>query len=208
MPPPGNDDLIRLERRKQVASFYLRGMSQWEIARELGCVQGTVSKDLAAIRKEWLASCGRDFDVTMAQELAKVDNIEATAWTAWERSCRDAETLHVETVKGRTRKAKETTTAPDGTVTVRDIEVGLPDLSRQSKTVKGQSGDPRFLERVAWCIDRRCKILGVDAAEKHDHTITVEDRRNRLLDLLRSHRERTATEGSGTPLDRLSGENN
>jgi len=25
----------------------------------------------------------------------------------------------------------------------------------------GQAGDPRFLERIAWCIEQRCKIFGL-----------------------------------------------
>ena len=31
---------------------------------------------------------------------------------------------------------------------------------------EGQAGDPRFLAGVQWCIGKRCKILGIDAASK------------------------------------------
>ena len=35
-----------------------------------------------------------------------------------------------------------------------------------SKGNQTPAGDPRFLQNVQWCIQKRCKILGLDAAEK------------------------------------------
>ena len=57
----------------------------------------------------------------------------------------EAETLHTGVLTGRTDK--------DGTA--------LPDIKKSWKTVKGQSGDARFLEIVHSCIAQRCKILGL-----------------------------------------------
>ena len=146
MPGPApSKQLAILERRKQVASLYLRGESQWEIARAVGTGQSQVHRDLAAIRQEWLESAIRDFDGRKAEELARIDRLEAIAWKAWERSCQDAETHYTGTETGRTGKAGEP----------------LPDRSKTWTTLKGQAGDPRFLERVAWCIDQRCKITGL-----------------------------------------------
>ena len=34
----------------------------------------------------------------------------------------------------------------------------------------GQYGDPRFLKIALECVERRCKLLGLDAPEKHQHT--------------------------------------
>jgi predicted transcriptional regulator len=173
-----HDEAAVLDRRKTVADMYLRGKTQHEIGRHVGVSQAQISRDLAAVREEWRQSAIASLDEAKARELAKVDALEATAWEAWERSCRDAETLHAETTKGRATK--------DG--------APLPDLSRQAKTVKGQAGDPRFLERVAWCVERRCKILGLDAAQKHEHSLTVEERRSRLTGLLASLRDRAGTD--------------
>jgi predicted transcriptional regulator len=39
-----------------------------------------------------------------------------------------------------------------------------------TNTVKGQVGDPRFLTIVDRCIDRRCKIFGLDAPQKRELT--------------------------------------
>ena len=89
----------------------------------------------------------RDFDEARAQELAKVDLLELEYWQAWQRSCQDAET--------ETLRQRQTT---DGKV------------NDFSKVTKGQAGDKRFLDGVQWCIERRCKILGIDAPSKTDLT--------------------------------------
>lgn len=83
-----NDQYERLERRERVATLYLQGKTQWDIARLVKVSQGTVSNDLAAIREGWLASTLHDFDAKAAEELAKVGQLEATAWEAWQRSCK------------------------------------------------------------------------------------------------------------------------
>ena len=36
----------------------------------------------------------------------------------------------------------------------------------KSKEAAQEPGDPRFLQNVQWCIQKRCKILGLDAIEK------------------------------------------
>jgi len=72
--------------RQAIASMYLRGKAQVDIAAELGLSQPTVSRDLKIIQGEWLDSAIRDFDAARAQELAKIDELERTYWAAWERS--------------------------------------------------------------------------------------------------------------------------
>jgi len=129
--------------RKKIGELYLRGWLQVDIAEKLGVDRSTVSRDLKALHREWLASALADFSEAKAQELAKIDDLEREYWRAWERSCEDAETVRKE-----------------GTTKILDKIV---------KTAKGQAGDPRFLSGVQWCLERRCKILGLDAPEKHEH---------------------------------------
>lgn len=153
-----NEEYQRHERRRKVATLYLQGKTQWDIARFVKVSQGTISNDLAAIRKDWLASTLRDFDAKKAEELAKLDNLEAVAWEAWSRSCRDAETTHQRTEEGlrlgppKSGKGKSKGKEKARLILIRRI---------QEKTTKQQVGDPRFLERVAWCVETRLKILGV-----------------------------------------------
>lgn len=137
---------VARDRRKE-SDLYLQGWLQADIADELGIDQSTVSRDLKALQGDWLASALMDFSEAKSQELAKIDRLEREYWQAWERSCEDAESVTQEGTAANVEKIK--------------------------KTSKGQAGDPRFLQGVQWCIERRCKILGVDAPEKREHSGSV-----------------------------------
>ena len=147
----------QIERdRKRISELYLKGWLQAEIAEELHLSQPTVSNDLKAIQKEWLKSTLQDFDKLKARELAKIDNLELVYWEAWERSKdnKKSKTIKLNPRRGQTRATNENIT---------EIKTKDEDLI----------GDPRFLSGVQWCIDRRCKLLGIDAPEKHELSGTV-----------------------------------
>jgi len=144
----------QIERdRRRIAEMYLRGELQADIAVELKLSQSTISNDLADLREEWKKAALMDFNDRKAQELAKVDNLEIEYWSAWKRSQQDAE---IETVK-----RKGTLSKLDGVSTI-PIE--------GTKRTEGQSGDPRFLQGIQWCINKRCEILGLDAPKKLEGT--------------------------------------
>lgn len=147
MPGRQRDGAQIARDRRRIADLYLQGWIQADIADELHLSQPTVSRDLAALHKQWIASALVDFDAAKGSELAKIDRLEREYWRAWERSCEDAETVTQKGVEAAGQQRKEAT-----------------------KVVKGQSGDPRFLAGVQWCIDRRCKILGVDAPTRQEIT--------------------------------------
>ncbi len=143
--------------RQFISDLYLQGLTQAVIAarinadpeREYTLSQQTISNDIRRIQELWLKSSLRDFNEMKAQELAKVDRLEREYWRGWERSCEDAETTRQE---GK----------------LKDGQKGVPPVDKIVKTAKGQAGDPRFLAGVQWCIDKRCKILGIDAPTKVD----------------------------------------
>ncbi len=139
MPRPPGEKFAILDRRKNVAARYLRGQTQWEIARAFEVDQATISYDLKAIREEWLAAAVLDMDAIKAKELARIDETERQAWAAWAKSQENAET-------------KRDRTASNGNTTER--------------ISKGQAGDPRFLEIVLKCVAKRCEIFGLIAKEK------------------------------------------
>jgi len=144
----------QIERdRRRISELYLKGWLQAEIAKELHLSQPTVSNDLKAIQKEWLKSTLQDFDKLKARELAKIDNLELVYWEAWERSKdnKKSKTIKLNPRRGQIRATNEDIT---------EIKTKDEDLI----------GDPRFLSGVQWCIDRRCKLLGIDAPEKHEHS--------------------------------------
>ena len=133
--------------RLRIADMYLRGRLQADIAEEVGLSEATVSRDLKVLHADWLRSANVDYSEAKAGELAKIDALEREYWQAWRRSQEDAETIR--------KKA---------------TDVSGTERKELIKTAKGQAGDPRFLNGVQWCIERRCKILGIDAAAKLDVT--------------------------------------
>ena len=132
--------------RRRIADFYLQGWLQADIAQEVGLSQPTISRDLKALQKAWLKSALIDFDAAKAKELAKVDRLEREYWAAWEASKKDKETQTTEKIKSTTLRSKA-------------------QIRRE-----GQVGNPSFLVGVQWCIERRCKILGLDAPTGIDLT--------------------------------------
>jgi hypothetical protein len=151
MPGRNSQERFRiLERRGRVASLYLRGISQWEIGRQLGVTQQCIAKDVRALEKEWLASAVVDIDAAKAKELARIDRLERVAWRAWRRSCQ--------------RKEKASTR----------LEKKLDDQAQQGKTVSSKQtevrdGNPEYLKRVEWCISKRCELLKLNPPQRLEH---------------------------------------
>lgn len=125
--------------KKRIGSLYLKGWLQSEIAEEVGLSIATISRDLVTLHDEWRQSALVDINEAKIVELAKIDTLEREYWRGWERSLKDAETIKQE---------------------------GGVEVKRVSRTKRTRDGDARFLEGVLKCIDRRCKILGLDSPAK------------------------------------------
>lgn len=130
-------------RRSQVASLYLRGVYQSDISTQMGCSVSTVERDLRIIRERWIKSSIQDFDQAKAEQLAKLDLIESQLWEQWYRSC--------ETIIKTRKEKREATKFPGTNNTIEKIE---------------QSGDPRYMMGILNIIERRCKLMGLDAPTK------------------------------------------
>ncbi len=78
----------------------------------------------------------------MDLQLAKLNRIEAEAWDAWHRSKQDRVTT------GQSKDAGGQTSA--------------------SVEKAGQIGDSRHLATALTCINRRCKLLDLDAPERRE----------------------------------------
>jgi len=149
-------------RRSRVAELYLKGYrSAQSIADRLGDAEVsrvTVSRDLKVIRREWAAAMVRDFDHALTEELTRIDRIEREAWDEWDRS----KTFREKSKSGSKQKPIRGV-AEDGTQQRETADEKFAQLERE-----GSFGDPRYLERISWCIERRCKLLGLDAPEKRE----------------------------------------
>lgn len=148
--------------RREIADLYLQGWTQQRIADRLNesgdkddapirgytLSQRMISYDLKKLQEAWRASALIDIDEAKARALAKVDRLEREYWTAWERSRKDSVII---TQAGK-KPAEGEMSAPD----------------RVTRITKPQEGNPRFLAGVQWCIERRCKIIGVDEPTRVD----------------------------------------
>ena len=135
--------------RREVTTLYLQGKTQLEIAQKLDLSRQQIGYDLKVIQGQWRETTTFDLDTAKTVELSRIDVLERVAWEAWERSQEPKEvTLTKQIDGGDTRK-------------------------EASIRREGQSGNPAFLERVGWCIDRRCKLLGLDAPIKADINLAV-----------------------------------
>src|SRR5262245_38479758 len=94
---PQNDTQRIAERRHKVNALYCQGKSQYFIAKVIGVTQACVSKDLSALRDKWAEENSEAVGKRIAVELAKIDNVERTAWEAWDKSCEDAEQTYSRT---------------------------------------------------------------------------------------------------------------
>lgn len=131
----------------RIARLYLQGVTHEAIAQEVGVSRVQITQDLKTVRATWLQSAVRDFDSAKAEELARIDLLEAEYWAAWKAS---KSPRQITTTKRKTASLKDGKAPP-----IAQDEAGVRKEQRD--------GDPRFLDGVRSCIDRRCKLLGLDA---------------------------------------------
>lgn len=133
----------RLRHQEIVAREYLKGRLQAEVAADLGLSLATIKRDLAKVRQRWLDSALRDFDALKAEQLAKIDTVEAEAWAMWSRSCE--------------RQVRTSTQEVEAT--------RYPGCNTRTDNEQG-AGDPRYLQIALQCVERRSRLLGLDAPQK------------------------------------------
>lgn len=122
---------------KRVAELYLyENRSRGDIAEELGISRPTVNRYLKEMREAWQKSALMDFDEAKKRELAKIDRLEEEYWLSWKKSLRENEPADSEPETG-------------------------DNIDRTGK--HGPDGNPRFLQGIQWCINKRCIILGINA---------------------------------------------
>jgi hypothetical protein len=145
-----------------VTEYYLKGFSARIIAMKISEKVGndengepykishvTVLKDINFLLSQWYSERIHDITNQKLIELTKIDKLEQTYWDAWEKS--------VENHRKITNKAK-------GAVGSKN-----PNYQEITETEIREFGEVRFLQGVDKCIERRCKLLGLDAPVKMEH---------------------------------------
>lgn len=148
--PAGHGARVRLRqglRRTHVARLYLEGKNQYQIAdalKQLGMEGGQqlVSTDIKAITDEWKAARIRDYDALVTLEMQRIAALEQEYRDGWLRSRQPRKVEHTRAVEG--------------------------DRARQEASVQQEErvGNPRFLDGIGRCIDRRRALLGLDVPQR------------------------------------------
>lgn len=138
--------------RKIIARMFLQGCRQTDIAKKIERTDAYVAIELKRLSLQWREQANIDFSLAKSVELAKIENLERTYWMAWLRSVGEAKSV---TVKGIGQKAGE----KDKT---------LPVSVERSERTENKDGDPRYLQGVQWCIERRVKLFGFDQPIKFE----------------------------------------
>lgn len=131
----------------EVSDMYLKGLKQWEISKELKISPASVSRAVILLQHEWRTERIENINELKVRELERVDVLERSYWEAW-----------VSSKKDKVRKNTRSISGPLGTT------------EEEGETKECQYGDPRFLQGIQWCIDKRCEILGIDNASKNEST--------------------------------------
>lgn len=134
---------IAADKRLLAAKLYLRGYPQVAIGKEIGCSQAQVSRLLVSLQAEWEMAYKRSIYELKMKELARIDSLEMEYWDAWRRSI------------GTTIRK-----------TVKDRAGSKDSFNEEQTTEIDLVGNPSFLQGIQWCIERRCKLIGLDAPTK------------------------------------------
>jgi predicted transcriptional regulator len=154
-------------RRATVARLFLQGMWQADIAKHVNVTQQQVSKDIQVIRALWSKSMVEDYNQKVDEELAKINLLEQEYHEAWSRS---KEQFKSRSIKGRAIGEENPT-----------------QLVEKHERTEERVGDPRYLQGIQWCIEQRCKIMGIpDKAPKQEvvHSLDLTDLSDEQLRLL------------------------
>lgn len=136
----------------KIAKLYFEGRTQADIAKELNITQQQVSYDLKTLQTRWVEA-GKEFiDAAKGRELAKIDNLELEYWKAYRLSQKEFRSVSAK------RNREDIIKNDDGKRIGKITELTLKKETR--------IGEAKYLSGVAWCIERRCKLLGLDAPTK------------------------------------------
>lgn len=123
------------QRRASIAYEILRGVTDvHDLADRYGVSASTIKIDIKEIEERWKDQQLKTAEEVRARELRRLEKVMAEAWSGWDKSREDA----VETRTSMTEDGEETTVS-----------------------VRGQAGDPRFLETIRNTIADMLDVRGL-----------------------------------------------
>ena len=145
----GNVGSERELRRTQILELQARGFSQDKIATIVGVGQQYVSAELKAMATSAENQTAFNMDEYRLDTMVKTEIIILEAMDSWRKS----KDKYTETI---------TQLIYDGDKAV-----------KKERKVKKGNGDPRYLEAINKAMERRSKILGLDAPQKVETSVTI-----------------------------------
>lgn len=147
-----------------ISEQFLKGFTIREISENLNkrneaqgydytLVHSMVAYDIKKVLEEWRENRKQYIDLLMERDLQKLEMIERECWDAWQASKNSTKKT---TIKGGAIKDGQVT---GGTLDKREME--------------DSNGDPRYIDRIFQCMDRRRELLGYGSAKKIEHSGTV-----------------------------------
>lgn len=139
--------------RQIVISLYFKGYTFRDIAARCSEQTGryvshvTVRADIKHILEEFKEERNDMIEHNLTVELERINLLETEYWQGWEKSKSD-------------RKKKS----------VKKRDSGNGGFVEYSDTEMINMGDPRYLAGVQWCVEMRCKLLGIEPPKKVDVT--------------------------------------
>ncbi len=165
-------------RREKVVALYLMGLPQYEIASRLGFPEGEsgnagrlmVSGDIQAYHEKLKTDGIMDLGEFKARQLAKLHQLQAESFEAYQRSIKGTTTVKDYELlgklkpdgdsprkRGRPKKVKENT----------DLDV----LKKEhEETIESGVGDVAFLQFARQCIKDENELMGITGVPLQDST--------------------------------------
>jgi len=132
---------------KSISDLYLKGYSYREIerlfkadkTRKHTLSHTQIGTDMNRMLKDWRKDRESSIDEWVNAELLKLDKLEQTYWASFEKS-----------IKALTKTKTKTGSNSFGAIDETTMEDML------------MLGDPRYLQGIERCIQKRCDLLGLD----------------------------------------------
>lgn len=173
--PRGNNNLrkeqhcVKEQRLEIVAPLWRKNYNYREIRAEVMKRLGlpsyslqTVKRDVDTLLKEWQENRLGDTEKKITSELARIDLVIKEAWEMWEKSKEDYE-------KRKSKQKGKPKTDKQG------VQIGVTTTYQEMQNEEYRAkGDARYLDIIIRCIERRCKLLGLDK-ETIDLNTQIED---------------------------------
>lgn len=165
-------------RREKIGRLYVQGKTQMQIVEQLKVwgtqvSQSTVSNDLAAIKELWMERSAGLFNVKMAEELAKLDELEREAWANYEAS----RLKENRTEQTREKEHEYQMQEGEGETPLQKFlngkRVRVPSKSKYKEVVKENLPSTAWWDRMLQIVKFRCQLMGLTEAEGKQTNITV-----------------------------------